>query len=81
VTSTSSPEPLFPSTRRALTRRIAAGQAAGRARSLYERAGFRYRGPFGAYRPSPNSVFMTLDLMAAPARVSRPDRAHPPIAP
>jgi putative acetyltransferase len=38
------------------------------ARSLYERAGFRSCGPFGAYRPSPNSVFMTLDLVAAPTR-------------
>lgn len=38
------------------------------ARSLYERAGFRYCGPFGDYRPSPNSVFMTLDLVAAAHR-------------
>jgi putative acetyltransferase len=35
------------------------------ARSLYARAGFRYRDPFGDYSPSPNSVFMTLDLVAA----------------
>ena len=35
------------------------------ARSLCARAGFRYRGPFGDYSPSPNSVFMTLDLVAA----------------
>jgi CubicO group peptidase (beta-lactamase class C family) len=34
VTSFSSPEPLFPSTRRALMHRIAVGQAAGRAPSL-----------------------------------------------
>lgn len=33
-------------------------------RSLYARAGFRYRGPFGDYSPGPNSVFMTLDLVA-----------------
>jgi putative acetyltransferase len=32
------------------------------ARSLYERAGFVYCGPFASYRPSPNSVFMTLKL-------------------
>jgi putative acetyltransferase len=32
------------------------------ARSLYERAGFVYCGPFADYRPSPNSVFMTLKL-------------------
>ena len=34
MTSSSSPEPLFPSTRRALMHRIAVGQAAGRAPSL-----------------------------------------------
>lgn len=32
------------------------------ARSLYARAGFRACGPFGDYRPSPNSTFMTLPL-------------------
>lgn len=32
------------------------------ARSLYERAGFAYCGPFAGYSPSPNSVFMTLAL-------------------
>lgn len=32
------------------------------ARSMYERAGFAYCGPFGDYGPSPNSVFMTLAL-------------------
>jgi len=32
------------------------------ARSLYARAGFRPCGPFGDYRPSPNSAFMTLSL-------------------
>ncbi len=34
------------------------------ARSLYARAGFIPCGPFGAYRPSPTSVFMTLALDA-----------------
>ncbi len=29
------------------------------ARSLYERSGFGYCGPFGGYLPDPNSVFMT----------------------
>ena len=32
------------------------------ARSLYETAGFTYCDPFGDYRPSPNSAFMTLAL-------------------
>lgn len=32
------------------------------ARALYLRAGFVACGPFGDYRPDPNSVFMTLDL-------------------
>jgi putative acetyltransferase len=32
------------------------------ARSLYARAGFRPCEPFGAYRPSPSSTFMTLAL-------------------
>jgi len=32
------------------------------ARSLYARAGFTDTGPFGDYRPSPNSTFMTLEL-------------------
>ena len=34
------------------------------ARSLYARAGFEPCGPFGDYRPSPNSTFMTLSLDA-----------------
>ena len=33
------------------------------ARSLYASAGFEPCGPFGGYRPSPNSTFMTLPLM------------------
>lgn len=32
------------------------------ARSLYARAGFTQTGPFGDYRPSPYSTFMTLEL-------------------
>ena len=32
---------------------------------LYESVGFRYCGPFGEYRPDPNSVFMTLELATA----------------
>jgi len=32
------------------------------ARALYTSVGFSACGPFGGYRPSPNSVFMTLDL-------------------
>jgi putative acetyltransferase len=35
------------------------------ARSMYQRAGFEYCDPFGDYSPSPNSVFMTLDLIVA----------------
>ena len=34
------------------------------ARALYERAGFRACGPFGSYRESPNTAFMTLELRA-----------------
>jgi len=36
------------------------------ARSLYASAGFEPCGPFGDYRPSPNSTFMTLSLNAPP---------------
>jgi putative acetyltransferase len=32
------------------------------ARSLYANAGFTVCGPFGDYRPSRNSTFMTLSL-------------------
>lgn len=32
------------------------------AQKLYESFGFTYCGPFGDYRPDPNSVFMTLSL-------------------
>ena len=34
------------------------------ARALYARHGFVECGPFGEYREDPNSVFMTLELMA-----------------
>ena len=34
------------------------------ARALYERTGFRPCGPFGSYRPSPNTAFMTFELRA-----------------
>ena len=32
------------------------------ARTLYESFGFTYCGPFGDYKPDPNSAFMTMDL-------------------
>jgi len=32
------------------------------AQQLYESFGFVYCGPFGSYRPDPNSVFMSLEL-------------------
>ena len=32
------------------------------AQKLYESIGFVYCGPFGPYRPDPNSVFMSLEL-------------------
>jgi len=32
------------------------------ARTLYESFGFTYCGPFGDYRPDPNSAFMTMEL-------------------
>ena len=32
------------------------------ARTLYESFGFAYCGPFGDYRPDPNSAFMTMEL-------------------
>ena len=37
------------------------------ARRLYAAHGFVECGPYGAYHPDPNSVFMTLDLAAHPA--------------
>lgn len=35
------------------------------ARSLYQKMGFVYCGPFGTYQADPNSAFMTLDLRGA----------------
>lgn len=35
------------------------------ARRLYRRSGFELCGPFGSYKPDPNSVFMTLSLTPA----------------
>lgn len=32
------------------------------AQALYRSFGFAYCGPFGDYKPDPNSVFMTLEL-------------------
>jgi putative acetyltransferase len=46
------------------------------ARALYARFGFTHTGPFGAYVPDPNSVFMTLELARAGA-----DRAAALFAP
>ncbi len=40
------------------------------ARSLYARAGFAPCAPFGDYRPSRNSTFMTMELAAAAPRQS-----------
>ena len=40
--------------------------AFGPARALYARAGFTRCGPFGGYRPSPTSTFMTLRLGTPP---------------
>jgi putative acetyltransferase len=37
-------------------------EAFSSARLLYASSGFRYCQPFGDYRPSPNSVWMTLEL-------------------
>jgi putative acetyltransferase len=36
------------------------------ARSLYRKHGFTECGPFGSYRPDPNSVFMTMTLDRGP---------------
>jgi putative acetyltransferase len=41
------------------------------ARSLYAGAGFRPCGPFGSYRPSPSSTFMTLARPASARPVTR----------
>jgi putative acetyltransferase len=43
----------------------------GAAHALYRRAGFRECGPFGAYRPDPHSLFMTLDVAVDSRPVGR----------
>ena len=45
-----------------LSRETGSGPFYEPARRLYERFGFTYCGPFGDYRPDPNSVFMTRTL-------------------
>jgi putative acetyltransferase len=47
---------------RRLSLETGAGPAFAPARRLYESAGFTPSGPFGDYRPSPNSAYMTLTL-------------------
>ncbi len=42
--------------------RLETGNAQPEALALYERFGFRRRGPFGAYRDDPLSLFMELEL-------------------
>jgi putative acetyltransferase len=42
--------------------RLETGVISVEARTLYERAGFTLIGPFGDYRPDPNSVFYELAL-------------------
>jgi putative acetyltransferase len=42
------------------------------ARALYARRGFVECGPFGDYRPDPNSVFMTLELGGGSDPVQQP---------
>ena len=46
-------------------------QAFAPARQLYASAGFAECEPFGDYRPSPNSIFMTIEL-SEPPRATRP---------
>lgn len=51
------------------------------ARTLYERYGFRYCGPFGDYAEDPHSVFMTLELGPAFAGAASAARhAGPPLS-
>lgn len=38
--------------------RLETGDSLASAHALYERAGFKYRGPFGEYEDGPHSVFM-----------------------
>jgi putative acetyltransferase len=42
--------------------RLETGNAQPEALAMYERAGFRRRGPFGDYREDPLSLFMELEL-------------------
>jgi putative acetyltransferase len=49
---------------RRLSLETGAGPAFAPARRLYASAGFAPSGPFGDYRPSPNSAYMTLALAA-----------------
>jgi putative acetyltransferase len=49
---------------RRLSLETGAGPAFAPARALYASAGFTPCGPFGDYRPSPNSAYMTLALDA-----------------
>jgi putative acetyltransferase len=49
------------------------------ARQLYAAAGFEVCGPFGGYRPDPNSVFMTLELARAPAPAELPPLPATPV--
>jgi putative acetyltransferase len=42
--------------------RLETGIAQPQAQALYERAGFKLRGPFGGYRQDPLSLFMERDL-------------------
>ncbi len=44
--------------------RLETGVASAGALALYRRAGYLDRGPFGAYRPDPLSVFMERELRA-----------------
>jgi putative acetyltransferase len=48
---------------RRLSLETGSGPAFATARRLYARAGFRPCGAFGDYRSSPNSAYMTLELI------------------
>ncbi len=58
--------------------RLETGIAQSEALRLFERSGYRRRGPFGEYRDDPLSVFMEKSLAAAPAEIALP--AKPPNA-